>query len=80
MCQRLKADPEAPWCDYSHTGLTPRKLALLLADFDIGSMTIRFPESGQAKGFYRADFLDAWRRYCPTVHSVNAEPAVPVSG
>jgi uncharacterized protein DUF3631 len=74
LLQRLKADPEAPWCDYGHTGLTPRKLGLLLAEFDICSTTIRFPESGQAKGFYRADFLDAWRRYCPTLPGLTGTP------
>jgi predicted DNA-binding transcriptional regulator AlpA len=65
LLQRLKADPEAPWIGYGHTGLSPRKLGILLAEYDIRSATIRFSESGQAKGFYRTDFHDAWRRYCP---------------
>ncbi|MGI9001440.1 MAG: DUF3631 domain-containing protein [Pseudonocardia sp.] len=65
LLQRLKADPEAPWCDYGRDGLTAMKLAELLHDYDIGSHNIRFPVLGQAKGYYRAEFLDAWARYCP---------------
>jgi hypothetical protein len=71
LLQRLKADPESPWLDYGHNGLTPRKLGDLLKEYDIGSHTIRFPESGQAKGYLRSDFLDAWHRYCPGL----ADPA-----
>ncbi|MGH3566739.1 MAG: DUF3631 domain-containing protein, partial [Pseudonocardia sp.] len=65
LLQRLKADPEAPWCDYGRDGLTAMKLAELLHDYDIGSHKIRFPGLGQAKGYYRGDFADAWARYCP---------------
>jgi hypothetical protein len=65
LLQRLKADPEAPWNDYGHNGLTPMKLGVLLKEYDIRSDTIRFPGTGQAKGYHRADFIDAWRRYCP---------------
>lgn len=34
----------------------------------IRSTTIRFPCLGQAKGYQRADFTDAWTRYCPAPH------------
>jgi hypothetical protein len=38
----------------------------LLADYDIRSAPVRFGESiGQVRGYYRADFADAWARYCP---------------
>lgn len=67
LLQRLKIDPEAPWVDYGHNGLTPKKLGDLLREYDIASHNIRFPESGQAKGYIRADFTDAWQRYCPTL-------------
>ena len=34
-------------------------------DYDIRSANIRFGEPiGQVKGYYRADFTDAWARYC----------------
>jgi hypothetical protein len=64
LIDRLKADPEAPWAEYGGTGLTAMRLATLLREYDIGSGTIRFPD-GQAKGYRRADFADAWQRYCP---------------
>jgi hypothetical protein len=59
--------PEAPWTDYATTGLTTMKLGALLREYDIRSANIRFGlPTGQAKGYQRADFLDAWNRYCPT--------------
>jgi Protein of unknown function (DUF3631) len=64
LLDRLKADPEAPWGEYGAIGLTPMKLGILLREYDIRSETIRF-RTGQAKGYRRADFIDAWRRYCP---------------
>ncbi|GAY11797.1 DUF3631 domain-containing protein [Pseudonocardia sp. N23] len=68
LLQRLRSDPEAPWIDYGHNGLTPRKLGILLHEYGIRSANIRFTE-GQAKGFQRADFDDAWRRYTPELLS-----------
>ncbi|MBV9014011.1 MAG: DUF3631 domain-containing protein [Pseudonocardiales bacterium] len=65
LLERLKSDPEAPWADYGPTGLTAMKLGVLLRDYSIRSTTIRFPHLGQAKGYQRADFADAWTRYCP---------------
>lgn len=63
LLERLKADIEAPWATYQHNGLTAMKLGFLLRDFDIRSETIRF-DTGQAKGYQRAAFVDAWQRYC----------------
>lgn len=40
------------------------KLGVLLREYGIRSTTIRFPGLGQAKGYQRADFTDAWTRYC----------------
>src|SRR5207248_6110178 len=65
LLERLKSDREAPWADYGPTGLTAMKLGVLLRDYDIRSATIRFPGLGQAKGYQRADFTEAWSRYCP---------------
>lgn len=64
LLHRLKADPEAPWGDYGATGLTAMRLGTLLREYGVRSANIRFP-TGQAKGYQRADFLDAWARYCP---------------
>ncbi|MGH3815230.1 MAG: DUF3631 domain-containing protein, partial [Pseudonocardiaceae bacterium] len=61
LLERLKADPEAPWATHGPTGLTAMRLGSLLREFDIRSDTIRFP-TGQAKGYLRDDFIDAWNR------------------
>ncbi len=65
LLEKLNADPEAPWRDYGPHGLTARKLGVLLAEYEIRSTNIRFDGYGQAKGFRRIDFADAWERYCP---------------
>jgi hypothetical protein len=65
LLHRLRADLESPWREYGPTGLTAMKLGALLREYDIRSTTIRFPDIGQAKGYQRADFVDAWTRYCP---------------
>ncbi|GLZ05272.1 hypothetical protein Acsp03_27380 [Actinomadura sp. NBRC 104412] len=77
LLERLKADPEAPWADYGPNGLTAMRLGALLREYDIRSANIRFPGGGQAKGYQRADFLDAWARYCPADDPAddNAAPA-----
>ncbi|RAY16380.1 hypothetical protein DPM19_05750 [Actinomadura craniellae] len=63
LLERLKADSEAPWADFGANGLTAMKLGAMLREYDIRSTTARF--NGQpAKGYLRADFTDAWARYC----------------
>ncbi|MGH3511181.1 MAG: DUF3631 domain-containing protein [Acidimicrobiales bacterium] len=66
LLDRLKSDPEAPWADYGPAGLSAMKLGVLLREYGIRSGTIRFPGLGQAKGYQRVDFTDAWTRYCPS--------------
>jgi hypothetical protein len=66
LLDRLKADSDAPWLDYGPTGLTAAKLGVFLREYDIKPSNIRFPDGTQAKGYKRADFVDAWTRYCPT--------------
>ena len=62
---RLRADPEAPWSDHGPDGISARRLAVLLADYDIRSDIIRFGEPiGRVRGYHRGDFADAWARYC----------------
>ncbi|MFC0624736.1 DUF3631 domain-containing protein [Kribbella deserti] len=80
LLERLRNDSEAPWATMGAAGLTAMKMGNLLRDFEIRSDTIRFP-SGQAKGYYRADFVDAWNRYCPAPKPASGEavPAVPAS-
>jgi hypothetical protein len=75
---RLRADPEAPWSDHGPAGLTPMRLGAMLREYDIRSATIRFGEpTGQAKGYYRADFTDAWDRYCPETAGEPYQPYQP---
>jgi len=71
LLQCLNTDPEAPWSEHGPSGLTGRRLAVMLRDYGIHSANIRFPDGTQAKGYTRAEFTDAWRRYCPS------EPATP---
>jgi hypothetical protein len=65
LLNRLRHDPEAPWGEYGPSGLTARRLGILLAEYGIRSANIRFPDGTQRKGFTRLDFADAWARYCP---------------
>ncbi len=69
LVSRLRDDPEAPWADLGPGGLTVRRLAVLLRDFDITPGTYRWDDGTQSKGYQRLDFTDAWRRYCPTDHN-----------
>jgi hypothetical protein len=66
LLDRLKADPDSPWPEHGPSGLTAGKLATLLREYDIRPANIRFTDGPQAKGYKRADFTDAWTRYCPT--------------
>ncbi|GGM43921.1 DUF3631 domain-containing protein [Dactylosporangium sucinum] len=70
----LNDDPEGPWQGFGPAGLTGKRLGDLLREFGIGSATIRFPV-GQAKGYHREAFTDAWQRYCPA----QSVPSVPAS-
>ncbi|WP_226353033.1 DUF3631 domain-containing protein [Pseudonocardia sp. ICBG601] len=79
LLQQLRADPEAPWADYGPRGegLTAKKLGELLKEYGIQSEKIGFPGLGQTKGYRRAPFADAWRRYTPdlvTDRDSSAEP------
>jgi hypothetical protein len=78
LIARLRSDPESPWSDHGPAGLTPMKLADLLRQYDIRSANIRFGEPiGQAKGYHRADFTDAWARYCPETQGEPSQPSQP---
>lgn len=75
LIRQLNADPEALWRDYASQGLTQAKLARLLGEFDIRSGNVRFPDGTQSKGYRRADFLDAWTRYCPPTGGEPSRPS-----
>ena len=77
LLERLKSDPESPWTDYGPTGLTAMKLGTILREYDIRSDNIRFPDDTQAKGYHRAEFTDAWSRYCPLPVAAVPGPTAP---
>ncbi|GIG01268.1 DUF3631 domain-containing protein [Catellatospora citrea] len=70
---QLRAMDESPWPD-----ITPHRLGVMLREFEVRSAgNIRFP-TGQAKGYTRASFADAWDRYCaPDVPRREGEPSQP---
>ncbi|HEX5742010.1 MAG TPA: DUF3631 domain-containing protein [Pilimelia sp.] len=72
----LNGDADAAWSGLGPNGLTGRRLGDMLAEFEISPVMIRFPV-GQARGYHRGAFTDAWQRYCPdpkTVPEVAADP------
>jgi len=67
LLNRLHAINESPWGTYFHgKPLDARGLAGLLRPHGIRPTTIRFDKDTEAKGYYKADFADAWKRYLPT--------------
>jgi hypothetical protein len=78
LLDRLKSETEAPWADYGPAGLTAMRLGVILREYEIRSANIRFPDT-QAKGYQRADFLDAWERYCPLPVTAVPDPTEPDS-
>jgi Protein of unknown function (DUF3631) len=75
LAVRLRADPESPWCEPA-PGISPKRLAAMLAEYDIRSTPIRFGEPiGQVRGYYRADFTDAWARYSPPQQGDVSQPS-----
>lgn len=77
LLDHLKEDPEASWATYGNTGLTPVRLDALLRDFDVTSSNLRLGKDRQAKGYRRADFADAWARYCPPEVPQPSQPSHP---
>jgi Protein of unknown function (DUF3631) len=64
---KLCAIEDAPWSQLRRGPLNPAGLARRLHPFDVGPSTVRFgpEETATAKGYLRAQFLDAWDRYLP---------------
>jgi hypothetical protein len=69
---------ESPWEDLKGKPLTERGLAKLLKEYGVRSKLIRIGET-VARGYSRADLVDAWARYVPaidvtSVTSVTTQP------
>jgi hypothetical protein len=65
----LKNLPDSPWFDQM---LTPAKLASRLRGYSIHP---RHSADKSCRGYYRADFRDAWSRYLPKGPSEPSEPS-----
>jgi len=61
---RLCRLEESPWDDLRGKRLDARRLSKLLRPYGIKPKVIRFGEA-TPRGYERADFADAWRRYLP---------------
>ncbi|MFD3572298.1 DUF3631 domain-containing protein [Streptomyces sp. NPDC058644] len=73
LLHHLRQDPESPWAEWGRGGLTARELGRRLREFGIKPGNVRMADRTQRKGYMRNKFLDAWRRYCPTVHPVGTD-------
>ncbi|MFD4878335.1 DUF3631 domain-containing protein [Streptomyces sp. NPDC058420] len=80
LLYHLRKDAEAPWAEWGRSGLDSRDLARMLTPYAIRPGNVRLADGTQRKGYMRNKFLDAWRRYCPTVHPVDAGPSTSASG
>jgi hypothetical protein len=73
ILERLYTIEEAPWSDWFGRSLTARDLARLLKPYGVSSRNVR-TDTGQAKGYHRADLADPWRRYVPAVPASHDDP------
>jgi uncharacterized protein DUF3631 len=65
IIRHLTALEDRPWADYARGHpITPRQIASLLESFRIKAQQIRQGRDTR-KGYLRADFTDAFRRYLP---------------
>ncbi len=70
LAVRLAAVEGAPWADWTERGFTPHALAKLLRRYEIRP-GLHWIASATIRGYRRADFGDAWRRYLtPPTESV----------
>jgi hypothetical protein len=64
LLEALHPDPELAWVTYNRgQPLTVRQLAKLLAGYGIKPRTVRLDKHRTYKGYYAADFDDAFSRY-----------------
>ena len=82
LAEYLSGIEGRPWAEWSHgRAISPNQLARVLKRFGIFPLTIRTTD-GTPKGYRRADFEDAWARYCPLPPVSNAttpQPAPPLA-
>src|SRR5262245_6656846 len=66
--------PESPWGDLKGKAITDRSLARRLHQYGIKPKVVRVGEN-TPRGYHRADFHDAWLRYCPCGDTAEAQQA-----
>ena len=77
LIERLTADPEKPWAEYSRgRPINDKDIAQLLREFGVFSRNVG-PRDAQAKGYRKSDFEDAWKRYLPPEEGVSPLPGGP---
>jgi len=64
ILDKLHALDESPWADIHGKPLNDRGLATRLRPYRIKPRTIRVGEA-TPRGYRRADFVNAWKRYLP---------------
>ena len=64
LTDKLLADPDRPWINYSHgRKLTARDVATLLEPYGIRPRMIRFSQTSTKRGYKTQQFEDAFERY-----------------
>jgi hypothetical protein len=64
VLEHLTADKEKPWAEWSRSKpISEKGVATLLHEYRIRSRNVG-PKEQRGKGYRRADFADAWKRYC----------------
>ena len=66
LAEQLNQMDERTWGSMGHRGITPHKVVTTLAEFDIFTKrpsTREERKRGDHRGYQRAQFEDAWRRY-----------------
>lgn len=64
LLDALNAMEDGPWADLRGKALDSRKLATMLSEYGVKSVTLRTGLT-TAKGYRRDSLLDAWQRYLP---------------
>jgi putative DNA primase/helicase len=75
LVERLAADPERPWAEWSRgKPISQKQLARLLGPFLIVSETVHPPDRADGKGYKRLRFEEAWAAYCPGQNASGCQP------
>ncbi|MDP8905437.1 MAG: DUF3631 domain-containing protein [Chloroflexota bacterium] len=76
LLRRLNDLDDAPWSEWYGQPLTARGLAKLLEPYGVTPLLRRL-RGERRRGYFRADFADAWRRYVDTGAPVTSVTSVP---